>query len=187
MFRELAPFLRNRAVLLTVTHLGDDHIRVNVVPKKLKDGENEALTTPLSVTGTAEELDEDLAKTLVNYVGSHLQLKNSLENAKALMDAAAKAAQEESRTKAKSADKPGKPQAAASPALETQESGTPVEAAKPALPATLGLFDVPTATAPATSITAQPLSAPENEDEAEILAEMDEHNPADDDELENAA
>jgi hypothetical protein len=50
MFKELAPFLRQRAALLTVLHLEHDQIRVNVVPKKLKDGENEALTTALSVT-----------------------------------------------------------------------------------------------------------------------------------------
>jgi hypothetical protein len=39
MFKELAPYLRQRAVLLTVTHLEHDQIRVNVVPKKLKDAE----------------------------------------------------------------------------------------------------------------------------------------------------
>jgi PRTRC genetic system protein E len=57
MFKELAPLLRQRSVLLSLTRLEDDTIRVNVFPKKLADGENEALTTPLSVTGTAEELD----------------------------------------------------------------------------------------------------------------------------------
>jgi len=30
MFKELAPYLRQRAVLLTVTHIEDDQIRVNV-------------------------------------------------------------------------------------------------------------------------------------------------------------
>ena len=54
MFKELAPYLRQRAVLLTVTHLEEEQIRVNIVPQKLKDGENAALTTPLTVTGTAE-------------------------------------------------------------------------------------------------------------------------------------
>ena len=57
MFKELVPVLRDRAVFLTVTLLDDDEIRVNIVPKKLKDGDNDALTTPLSVTGTAEDLD----------------------------------------------------------------------------------------------------------------------------------
>ena len=61
MFKELVPILRNRAVLMTATALDDDQIRVNVVPKKMKDGDHDALTTPLSVTGTAEELDAQLA------------------------------------------------------------------------------------------------------------------------------
>jgi len=83
MFKELAPYLRQRAVLLTVTHLEEDQIRVNVIPQKIKDSENSALTTPLSVTGTAEELDQELSSTIVNFVSSHLQLKNSLEKAQA--------------------------------------------------------------------------------------------------------
>jgi PRTRC genetic system protein E len=84
MFKELVPILRNRAVLMTATALDDDQIRVNVVPKKMKDGDHDALTTPLSVTGTAEELDTQLAATLVGFVASHLQMKNALEKAKAI-------------------------------------------------------------------------------------------------------
>jgi PRTRC genetic system protein E len=93
MFKELVPILRNRAVLMTATALDDDQIRVNVVPKKMKDGDHDALTTPLSVTGTAEELDTQLAATLVGFVASHLQMKNALEKAKSEMDAATKTAQ----------------------------------------------------------------------------------------------
>ena len=77
MFKELAPYLRQRAVLLTVTHIENDQFRVNVIPQKLKDGENAALTTPLTVTGTADELDRDLPATLVNFVSAHLQLRGS--------------------------------------------------------------------------------------------------------------
>jgi len=87
MFKELLPVLRDRAVLLTVTLVETDQIWVNIVPKKLKDGDNDALTTPLSVAGTAEELDAQLGPTLVDFVASHLQMKNSLEKAKAEMDA----------------------------------------------------------------------------------------------------
>src|SRR5664279_5510114 len=101
MFKELVPVLRDRAVLLTVTLVDADQIRVNIVPKKLKDGDNDALTTPLSITGTAEDLDAELALTIVSFVGSHLQMKNTLEKAKAEMDAASKAAQAEARAKSK--------------------------------------------------------------------------------------
>lgn len=101
MFKELAPYLRQRAVLLTVTHLEDEQIRVNIVPQKLKEGENPALTTPLTVSGNAEELDRDLPATVINFVSAHLELKNTLEQAKAEMDAAAKEAQAEARKKSK--------------------------------------------------------------------------------------
>ena len=90
MFKELAPLLRDRSVLFTVSHLGDDQFRVNVVPKKIADSENAALTIPVSLSGTADDLDSQLAGTLVNFVSSHLELRNTLDRAKADMAAAAK-------------------------------------------------------------------------------------------------
>ncbi|MGH9615235.1 MAG: hypothetical protein ACRD28_00740 [Acidobacteriaceae bacterium] len=38
MFKELAPLLRQRSVLLTVTHIEEDQLRINIVPKKIADG-----------------------------------------------------------------------------------------------------------------------------------------------------
>jgi PRTRC genetic system protein E len=140
MFKELVPILRSRAVLMTATALDDDQIRVNVVPKKMKDGDHDALTTPLSVTGTAEELDTQLAATLVGFVASHLQMKNALEKAKSEMDVATKAAQAEARAKAKTptSKTTGKVEPApASVAAQSPEPAKPV----PAKPASL--FDVP--------------------------------------------
>jgi len=171
MFKELAPYLRQRAVLLTVTHIEDDQIRVNVIPQKLKDGENAALTTPLTMTGTADELDNDLPTTLVNFVSAHLQLRNTLDRAKAEMDAAAKAAQAEARSKAKTTAKkePPKP-----------ETTTPTDTPKPAQPVkeepsrTASLFDVPAP--PATTAT----TATESDQEDEILAESIEDEQSDD-------
>lgn len=185
MFRELEPFLRHRAVLLTVTHLGEDQIRVNVVPKKLKDGENEALTTPLSVTGAAEELDTELPKTLIDYVGSHLRLKNSLESAKAQMDAAAKTAQDaarmkqdETKAKLKNAGKNAKSTGDQASAPKSTDVATPVEPPKPPAPKSPSLFDFPTTSAPATvAVPASPavVSAAAKSTEDEILAEADEN------------
>jgi PRTRC genetic system protein E len=129
MFKELAPVLRDRAVLLTVTLVDADQIRVNIVPKKLKDGDNDALTTPLSVTGTAEDLDAELSTTIVSFVGSHLQMKNTLEKAKAEMDAASKAAQAEARAKSKT------PAKTAPPNTEVTQNAPTAKPAEPAKPA----------------------------------------------------
>jgi PRTRC genetic system protein E len=140
MFKELAPYLRQRAVLLTVTHLEDEQIRVNIVPQKLKDGENAALTTPLTVTGTAEELDRDLPATVVNFVAAHLELKNTLDRAKAEMDAAAKAAQTEARSKSKT---PATKAAPPKPQLAASENAKPVPQISSEPPRAAGLFDSP--------------------------------------------
>jgi PRTRC genetic system protein E len=140
MFKELVPILRNRAVLMTATALDDDQIRVNVVPKKMKDGDHDALTTPLSVTGTAEELDAQLAATLVGFVASHLQMKNALEKAKSEMDAATKAAQAEARAKSKTPASKTPVKVEPAPAAVAAQSPEPAKPV-PAKPASL--FDVP--------------------------------------------
>lgn len=176
MFKELAPFLRQRAVLLTLTHLEDEQIRVNVIPQKIKDGENAALTTPLTVTGTSEELDRDLPSTLVNFVGAHLGLKNTLDRVKEEMDAAAKAAQAEARSKSKSVGtKPVlKPEVA-----KRAETPKPTPPPSPEPPRAASLFDAP---APAAA------SADDTDDEGEILEEAAERDQlSDEDEVEDAA
>jgi PRTRC genetic system protein E len=140
MFKELVPILRNRAVLMTATALDDDQIRVNVVPRKMKDGDHDALTTPLSVTGTAEELDTQLGPTLVGFVASHLQMKNALEKAKADMDAATKAAQAEARAKTKTTPNRTPTKVDTAPSAVAAQSPEPAKPV-PAKPASL--FDVP--------------------------------------------
>ena len=159
MFKELAPYLRQRAVLLTVTHIEDDQIRVNVIPQKLKDGENAALTTPLTVTGTADELDNELPTTLVNFVSAHLQLRNTLDRAKAEMDAAAKTAQAEARSKAKTTAKKEPPKPETTTPADTPKQAQPI---KEEPSRTASLFDAPAP--PATTAT-------ESDEEEEILAE----------------
>jgi len=176
MFKELIPVLRHRAVLMTITFLGEDQIRVNVVPKKLNDGENNAFTTPLTITGTAEELDAELGSTLVDFVGSHLQLKNTLVQAKADMDAAAKAAQAEARAKAKTPVK--KDTNAATPSKPSPQPAQPAEILKPSAPKTASLFDLPTAEPPASQPQAESLKRVTDEEE-DILAEINEEEDVD--------
>jgi PRTRC genetic system protein E len=110
MFVELMPLLAGRTVMITVAREDDKTLRVNVLPTKSGDSENPALATPLSYTGTPEELDAELGRELAGYVECHRALGSTLAAAKAEMEAAAKAAQEEARKKAeerkKKAEKP---------------------------------------------------------------------------------
>jgi PRTRC genetic system protein E len=97
VFVELMPLLKERTLLITVARL-DEKLKVNVIPARVKESEDQALTTPLSFTGSAEELDAELGKHLASYVDSHMQLGNTLAEAKAEMDAAAKAARQRTKT-----------------------------------------------------------------------------------------
>ncbi len=156
MFQQLVPLLRQRSVLLTITALEEDQIRVNVLPKKLADGENAALTTPMSFTGTAAELDAQLPDAIVSFVASHLGLKNTLDRAKEEMAAAAKAAQDEAKNKSKTAKKA----ATVTAALGKDEH----KAAEP--PKAPSLFDMPS------PVRASPAPPSDSDEEDEILAEM---------------
>ena len=156
MFQQLVPLLRQRSVLMTVTSLEEDQIRVNVLPKKLAEGENAALTTAMSFTGSAAELDAQLPDAIVSFVASHLELKNTLDRAKEEMAAAAKAAQDEARNKSKTAKK-------AAPAVEPPKKDEQKTAELSKAPS---LFDMP---AP---VSAGPTPPADSDEEVEILAEM---------------
>ena len=66
-----------------------------------------ALTTPLAVTGTPQELDEQLPGQLVEFVETHLGLSSTLKSAKEQMDAAAKAAREAAKKPTNSKSRSG--------------------------------------------------------------------------------
>ncbi len=100
MFVELMPVLAGRTVMITIARVDEERIRVNVIPTKASEDENTALSTPVSLTGSPAELDAELGKHLVAYADSHRQLRTTLAEARAQMDAAAKAAQEKARRQA---------------------------------------------------------------------------------------
>ena len=99
MFTELMPLLRNRGLILTISLVEGDTIRATVLPQKATESDDGAITTPLAITGTAEELDRDLPQQLIEFVGAHLQLQSTLASAKAEMEAVGKAAREDARKK----------------------------------------------------------------------------------------
>ena len=119
MFTELMPLLRKRGLLLTISLVEGDTLRATVLPQKASEADDKSTTTPLAITGTAEELDRDLPQQLIEFVGAHLQLQSTLASAKADMDAAAKAAREEARKK-------------------TTKPATPTKASPPEVPANAG-------------------------------------------------
>ena len=123
MFTELMPLIEQRPLTITVAVFsGGRQIRVNVVPQDLeKDGRVndkvgysnkdkiakvpdeaiKALTTPLSLTGTAEEIDAELAQALREFAESHVQLQKTVDQAKEQIAEAVKAIEERDKNKAK--------------------------------------------------------------------------------------
>ena len=122
MFQELKPLLVKRSLTITIAMLDNEQIRLNVVPhprpedKKVNeqisyshksevasvpDEAIQALTTPVSITGTAEEIDEKLPTVLSRYVESHVQLQNSFDRASSEIAEAVKAIDDRNKAKAK--------------------------------------------------------------------------------------
>jgi PRTRC genetic system protein E len=110
--------------MITVSRVNHNSIRVNFIPSRKKEGENGALATPLSVSGTPEELDRELGSNLASYVEENLRLQSTLTQAKAEMEAAAKAARDQAR--AKSSPNAKKPEQSA-PNESAPEAGPPAE------------------------------------------------------------
>jgi PRTRC genetic system protein E len=182
MFKELGPLLRQRTVVMILTRLEDDTIRVNVIPRKLNESENDALTTPLSLAGTAEDLDAELPSALVQFVGAHLELRNTLETAKDQMAAAAKAAKADARSKTAAKTVPVRAEPAGS---ETKKPGNaapkPAEPRKQEPARNASLFDS------GPSPESAPLPSSDTDEEEEILAEADDEPTDEPDDLDEAA
>ncbi|MGH9569861.1 MAG: PRTRC system protein E [Candidatus Angelobacter sp.] len=100
MFQELMPLLVHRILVLTLSRVSAEEICVNVIPRPLQAGDkddNSALATPLSISGTPQELDQELPKQLMEFVGAHLELSSTLKTAKDEMAATAKSAKDAAR------------------------------------------------------------------------------------------
>ena len=99
MFTELMPLLKQRAVMITISDIGEGLLRINFIPRKIEGAadENAALTTPLSITGRPEELDRELPSQLASFTESILKTGANLEELKAQHTAAVKALEAENR------------------------------------------------------------------------------------------
>jgi PRTRC genetic system protein E len=127
MFQELMPLLAQRILLLTLSRVSDEQISVNIIPKPLKSDQQDdgaALTTPLRVTGTPKELDEQLPRQLAEFVETHVGLSSTLKSAKDQMEAAAKAARDAARKSTNSKSHSGSSRSTPSPAEVQTEGGT---------------------------------------------------------------
>jgi PRTRC genetic system protein E len=101
VFTELMPLLKQRAVIMTISDVGEGLLRINVIPRQVEGGtdENTALTSPLSITGSPEELDRELPGQLASFTESIVRTATNLEELKAQHAAAVRAVEAENRKK----------------------------------------------------------------------------------------
>ena len=136
LFQRLAPLLVNRTVIMTVAADGKGLLTLNVIPKKVRDDESDALTTALCITASAEELDRDLPAQLREFTDVHAKAASNIQKVKDELAAAEKAEREAAdERRAKKAKGKVVPPAAGSDLKP--ESAKPVESGQKSL----GLFD----------------------------------------------
>ena len=147
MFTELMPLLKQRAVIMTISDVGDGLLRINVIPRKVEGGtdENTALTSPLCITGSPEELDQELPNQLASFSESIVKTATNLDEVKAQHAAAVKALEAENKKKLDDKKKVNGSKVTSAPPSDSPEfkDGKPVFGSKPA-PATTesrSLFD----------------------------------------------
>ena len=147
MFIELLPILRNRPLMLTLALVGDNAIRVNVIPKRTKDSDSgdDALTTPLTVTGAPDELDREFAGQLVAFTDAFVKLGSNLVEIETAHATAVKAVEAEKKKDIEnrrkgSTSRPPSTNAEAIPG-PLAKNGKPVSGTKTDTAETPGLFD----------------------------------------------
>jgi PRTRC genetic system protein E len=147
MFKELMPLLMQRTLMITIARIDDKVIRANFIPSK-GDGKtaSNALTQPLTITGTPEELDRDLVSQLVAFSGSILETGSNLERIQKEHEAAIKAIEAENKKKLD--EKRGKVKAgdatlAEKPAIEFKDGKPLFPGTKPLGTKAPSLFDAP--------------------------------------------
>jgi len=141
-FVQLMPLLADRTLMVIVSKADDQHVTVSVVPKRMKDSESPALSTPLCCTGTAEELDRDLPSHLQQFVAGQVTLSNNLAQIQREREEAEKSAREELKKKQKTFGNGGaKAKTPEAKPLDEEKVAPP-----PAQPPMMSLFDAPAET-----------------------------------------
>lgn len=168
MFKQLLPLVTKRPVTITIVGIEGGQLRLNVVPHSMeKDGEIndkitstsrdevaaipegaiKALTTPLSVLATPEELDADLAGILTGFVEQHVSLQQAVDRATVEIAEAVKQVdqrkKQEAKTKTARKDDKSEPAGKVGTTAETaaedkksDQTALPMEWCAPAAPTT---------------------------------------------------
>ncbi|CDQ09214.1 PRTRC system protein E [Acidithiobacillus ferrivorans] len=133
MFKEIQQVMDDGVALMTITIAREnDALRVNFIPKA--SGEGDLSATPLSLLGTAEELDAGFIEAIRSYRGTRKTIAEQVAQSKSEAEALAKEAAE--KAKAKTTVKTDKP--ASSTAATKPSTSAPKAKAEPNVNADIG-------------------------------------------------
>ena len=114
MFQQLTPLLPNTTFVITISGSAAA-LTLNVIPHPIDPKADNGLKTPLTITGSAAELDAGFVEALTSYTTSYVSMAESINNAKAQMAEAeqsiktANATKQAQATKARQIAAKGKP------------------------------------------------------------------------------
>jgi PRTRC genetic system protein E len=155
MFKELSELAQTTKLTVLISGASKGRLAVTVIPTAAK-GESSALSVPLEITGTPEELDSEFPSIFGKYADARSSLAKGLESALAVMDAAKKAAQDKAAEAARNAtvktvgpaakaapmeEREGEPGEEEAEGAETAGSEKAVPAAKAKAEVSPSLFD----------------------------------------------
>lgn len=121
MFKEIQQLMGDGVSFMTVTVASENGaLRVNFIPKA--SGEGDMTATPLSLLGTADELDAGFIEAIRSYRGNRKSIAEQVAQSNAEAEAAVKEARE--KTQAKAAGKPVKPASSSNAPANTVASAT---------------------------------------------------------------
>lgn len=144
MFTELKPLLDKRSVVLIVTAKQDGQIQCSFIPKATEKDEEQdkPLLTPLTLTGTAEELDSGMAEAITDYTETYKSIAEQVADTKKAMKEEKE--REEAKRKAEADAKRNKnkqPEPTKKPTTPAPAAKTATTEANPASDAAPSLFD----------------------------------------------
>ncbi len=167
MFTQLSGLLKDRAVTITASDAGEGKLRVCIVPLKKNDDENAALSAPLMIVGTAEEIDEGLTEAISSYVETYTPLHEQTERIRAEREQAAKDDQTKAEEDRKArAAKNGKK-------VSTVSKPTPVKKPAPEVKKALAPAETADLFATEASAPAEAVASPSNDDSIDDVEVVD--------------
>lgn len=123
MFKEIEAMMGEETLSVSlIVAKNKDGLSVTVLPKS-KEGADQALSTPLALQGTAEELDAEFVGLLTGYSGARKSLSEQAADTAAVLEAAKAASAKKGQDALKKSATPAAGKGPKAPATQPCDAG----------------------------------------------------------------